>query len=296
MQVSDRNKLPFAYDVAVAYRIYPRVSKVPFIFSNDKFRLATLCLKSFRMSLGKLRAKMYVLLDGCPSEYQAMFREYFKNEDLKFIELENAGNSATFIRQLEILTDQDDAPFVYLAEDDYLYLPDQFSAMLELLKSNPEVDFVSPYDHPDFYSLALADYPVRLHVSVAKHWRVSGTTCMTFLTTRENLARTKHVFATYARRNYDSSIWLSLTKHCVWNPLLLVKFAATRKTQMLKVIVKAWVFCWRQILFGRRWSLWTPVPSIATHVEGDFLAPGVDWLSVATTCLKTEIPLQGTNT
>jgi hypothetical protein len=39
----------------------------------------------------------------------------------------------------------------------------------------------------------------------------------------------------------------------------------------------AWFFRWRQILFGRRYSLWTPSPSIATHMIAGQEAPGVDW-------------------
>ena len=39
----------------------------------------------------------------------------------------------------------------------------------------------------------------------------------------------------------------------------------------------AWYFNWRQILFGQRYSLWIPVPSLATHMVATLLAPYVDW-------------------
>jgi len=64
------------YDVAVAYRIYPRVSKIPAMFPEDKFRLAKLCLRSLRASLGGVRAKMFVLLDGCPREFEGLYAAY----------------------------------------------------------------------------------------------------------------------------------------------------------------------------------------------------------------------------
>ena len=32
-----------------------------------------------------------------------------------------------------------------------------------------------------------------------------------------------------------------------------------------------------QILFGRRYKLWQPIPSIATHMENISLAPIIDW-------------------
>ena len=44
----------YNYDLAVAYRIYPGVSKVPPVFSQDKLKLAEFCLKSFKDSLGDL--------------------------------------------------------------------------------------------------------------------------------------------------------------------------------------------------------------------------------------------------
>jgi hypothetical protein len=34
---------------------------------------------------------------------------------------------------------------------------------------------------------------------------------------------------------------------------------------------------WRQILFGKRYTLWIPVPSLATHMVSGLLAPYVDW-------------------
>jgi hypothetical protein len=46
-----------ARDLAIAYRIYPRVAKpaVALPFSDDKLRLSEICLRSFKESLGGLR-------------------------------------------------------------------------------------------------------------------------------------------------------------------------------------------------------------------------------------------------
>ncbi len=47
-----------SYDLAIAYRIYPKVAKpaqgLP--FSGVKFRLSEICLRSFKESLGNLSA------------------------------------------------------------------------------------------------------------------------------------------------------------------------------------------------------------------------------------------------
>ena len=62
-----------SYDLVVAYRIYPRVSKTPPAFAHNKLALSELCLRSYAEALGDLRAKIYVLLDDCPPEYEALF-------------------------------------------------------------------------------------------------------------------------------------------------------------------------------------------------------------------------------
>src|ERR1700731_1686715 len=61
-----------AYDLVVAYRIYPMFSKLGqgLPFGDDKLRLAEVCLRSFRDSLGSLRVKIWAILDGCPQEYR----------------------------------------------------------------------------------------------------------------------------------------------------------------------------------------------------------------------------------
>jgi hypothetical protein len=49
---------------------------------------------------------------------------------------------------------------------------------------------------------------------------------------------------------------------------------------MFTILAKAWYFSATQILFGRRYELWSPIPSIATHLQNDTIAPGIDWMRV----------------
>src|SRR5258708_14389066 len=189
------------YDVAVAYRIYPRVSKVPAMFPEDKLQLARFCLRSFRASLGTVRAKMFVLLDGCPLEFEGLFTECFDSPDLELIRLNGIGNRQTFSRQLKILLAQDHADAVYFAEDDYFYLPGQFEVMLNFLRDCPDADFVSPYDHPDYYSLPLHSGRQLTRTHGDRCCRTAASTCLTFLTAKETLARTRRVFQPYACSN-----------------------------------------------------------------------------------------------
>jgi hypothetical protein len=82
--------------------------------------------------------------------------------------------------------------------------------------------------------------------------------------------------ANYGRISPDLSKWLALTKKRVFNPFLFVKWAVTNHFWAGSIFY-AWYYCWRQILFGHRYNLWIPRPSIATHMVAGMEAPGVDW-------------------
>jgi GT2 family glycosyltransferase len=270
------------YDLAVAYRIYPKVSmpaqSLP--FGGDKLRQAEICLRSFRNSLGSLRVKVWAILDGCPEEYQALFQRYFAPEDLVLVGIDGIGNRATYAKQIELLLLQRDAEFVYFAEDDYLYLPNQFPLMLKFLRERRRVDFVTPYDHPDCYQLDLHHEPKWVTVFEGNHWRTAASTCLTFLTRRSTLAKYERTLSTYSRGNDDCAMWLSLTKRRVFQPLAMLRFFAKGELYCLKIFVKAWSFCWPQIVFGKAAQLWVPLPGLATHLCAGLFSPGIDWLAL----------------
>jgi hypothetical protein len=269
--------LSVMYDVVIAYRIYPQVSKQPLVFADDKLRLSELCLASLQRALGELRVKVYALLDNCPPEYEALFHKYFAEKDVEVLYFrEDGGNGATFNKQIGLLSAQRDAEFVYFAEDDYLYRPNQFAAMLDFMRSTPSADFVTPYDHSDYYSSELHNHAILVRSVGAYHWQKRNSTCLTFLARASSLQESVDVFESFAQRNFDASLWLSLTKYRVWNPFAIIKYLREDRF-LLKVLAKAWYFNAVQIVFGRRYELWSPVPSIGTHLQYDGIAPGVDW-------------------
>lgn len=261
-------------DLAIAYRIYPGISKTPAIFSEDKLRLSRFCLESFRSALGSLRVKLWVLLDDCPAEYEAIFQELFRGEELELVFFKGRGNFHTFCAQVDILSEQDESKLVYFAEDDYFYLPGAIEEMVDLVLGNSDADFVTPYDHPDYYSHQLHNGRHYIKHSGKRHWRTASTTCMTFLTTKRTLLHTKKQFLTYRKKNNDASIWMSLTKGGtgILSPL---RNASNRP--LLKLWTKAWFFGWHRILLGKQWRLWAPIPSLGTHMERSCLAPSVEW-------------------
>jgi hypothetical protein len=267
-----------SYDLAVAYRICPKIAKcaLSLPFGDNKYQLSRVCLESFKESLGPLRFKLWALLDSCPPEYEELFRKSIDSRDLVILRLDGEGNHATFGRQIDILLQQEDANVIYFAEDDYLYLPNQFPAMLEFLCANSDVHFISPYDHLDCYKLDLHRGPKWLRTDASHHWRTAASTCLTFLTRKETLARNENVFRSYGKGNFDSSLWLSLTKHRVLNAFAMARYSV-HETFYAKILAKAWFYCWKQILFGEKLKLWVPIPGIATHLDSHALSPNVDW-------------------
>ncbi len=264
------------YSVAICYRIYPKVSKVPPIYFDDKYKLSELCLKSLVSSLGNVNYKIWVLLDNCPKEYSELFQKHVPAERLEMISLPGIGNAGTWGKQMEILSDQTFSENIYFAEDDYFYLPDTFYEMLELLETDKDVHFVSPYDHIDYYTLDIHDYSSKIKVTDKRHWRTVSTTCMTFLTQKKYLNQTKGAFKTYLRKNYDNSIWLSLTKKNAFNIALFTKYLFTN-LPFAKIFIKLILFGSFRLLFRKKWNLVTPMPSIATHMDSQFLAPTKNW-------------------
>lgn len=260
------------YDLTVAYRIYPKVSKIPPIFKEDKYKLSEFCINSFKRALGDLRAKIIVLFDNCPVEYECLFKNQFNEEDLEFIHLEGIGNQATFSLQIEKLLDQEYSEIVYFAEDDYFYIPNAFEEMMEFIK-NDDVDFVSPYDHLDYYNYIMHNHKVLIKATDKRHWKTSAATCLTFLTTKKTLLRTRKSFESYTRGNWDSSLWLSMSKEGLKNPFKILNCLIRGHKLYAGIMLMAWSRCWPQILFGKTYKLWTPMPTLGIHLESDYLPP-----------------------
>jgi hypothetical protein len=261
------------FDLAAAYRIYPGISKSPAFFSTDKLKLSRMCLQSFKAALGGMRVKVWALLDGCPPEYETMFREILQDYDLQILPLDKVGNLNSFSLQIDLLTKQTEAEYVYFAEDDYFYRPGALEKMVAFLRGNPDADFVTAYDHPDSYFTASRFERHLVRPFGDSYWRTASSTCLTFLTSRKNLVRTQNIFRTYSRGNMDCPIWLSLTQKIElcnpgvhWNDWFRVK-------TWLKTL--RWGY--RPLLFGRRYRLWAPIPSLATHMESSCMAPLIDW-------------------
>jgi len=98
--------------------------------------------------------------------------------------------------------------------------------------------FITLYDHPDRYFRGDdRRFRDRIDVVAGCHWRTSESTTMTFGTQRWKLESVVHIMQEHACEGRK-----------MWYPILDSKN-----------------------------SLWSPIPSLATHVQDGVLAPCVDW-------------------
>jgi len=141
------------------------------------------------------------------------------------------------------------------------------------MRENPDADFVTPYDHPDSYCTSSHFERHLVKPQADRYWRTASSTCLTFLTSRDNLIRTASLFRTYCAGNMDCSIWLALTQKAGLANLRIHWDGLLR----LKIWINTWRWGFARILGGRPYRLWAPLPALATHMESACLAPLVDW-------------------
>lgn len=264
------------YDLVIAYRIYPKVSKIPPIYPEDKYNLSKLCLGSFKKSLEGLKVKMYVILDNCPEEYKDLFTLNFNDEELTFIPIEIGGNKNTFKKQIDILTNQNDSEIVYFAEDDYFYIKN-IKDIVKTLK-NKEADFISPYEHPDCYSNW---HVINKKIIIINNQRFLTVqhACLTFATRKDILIKNKNKLLIYS--NWFASdfvMWGCLTLGISYFKHLKI-FLKYKNINIdnIKVFGSMLFFSWYNFILNKKYILLMPIDTIATHMESNFLSPCIDW-------------------
>jgi hypothetical protein len=269
---------PDNYDLAVCYRIYPGVSGNPIFGFQEKLPLLRLNLETFKESLGEMKVRLWVLLDNCPAAYSDLLKELFPKTEMTVISLGGEGNGATFRRQVDILREQTDSKLVYFAEDDYLYLPRSLERTVQFMRCNPEADFAAPYGHVDYQKAFIHRFPSREIADDGIRWRQVVSTCLTFMGRKRALEESAAVFKTF-NKNPDLAIWMALTKIRVLNPWSWVRslgdglfFSASHAL--------AWRYAWKHIVFGKKQTLWSPSPSLITHLDCNGLGSGVDWAGI----------------
>ena len=268
------------YFLVIALRVCPVLAKTAWGFS-DKLELVRASCRSMRRALDLVeeRWKLKIILDGCPPSYRNMISSEFSDSSgvIQFIDTMSIGNQATYSMQIDILLKEYEAEIVYFAEDDYIYAPEAFVAMLDWMR-HKEVDFVTPLDHPDAYVVKAQGLASSIRISRFHHWREVDSTCLTFMTKAETLRRFERTFRYFARYGEEGSQWLSFTQRAPYSIRIIARavwlFLSRTNCHFGEI---APLCTWRRhlwaLLFRRRCSLWCPIPSLAVHCSKDSIPP-----------------------
>jgi hypothetical protein len=216
------------------------------------------CLLSFVRAVEAARGEIDVvfLVDGEVPEREGRVMEQYGR-----IEHPAAhGNSRSHRWAVRLATSPAAPELVYLSEDDYLYLPASLSRLIAAAETIPEAHYFTLYDHPDRYHVPATrrEPRARVFLSEGHHWRSTPSTCMTFGARRATLRadRWAHWVGTVRGFPRDDMIW--------------------RATQGVPPF---------RLKFPKR-LLISPVPSLATHMEVDHLAPGLEWKAAADDAIR----------
>ncbi len=278
------------HTLTIAHRICPAFSKTA-IGYKSKYNLVRDSLVSIAASLKEWggETRFVAILDGCPKEYDELLHSVIaplSNVSLEIMPTPSIGNFKTFEKQLEV-AHNDEAEYIYISEDDYIYAENAFSAMIDFVKRD-DVDFVTPIDHPDRYNNPSAykmdgSENISLKVSSFCHWRTAKTSCCTFLTTPKIFRETEKLLYKYVTSQGDGVMWLGITKYGLYNPLDLIwrmiVFILRLNTSYDVVLpLCTWKHIHYRLLTTRRYSLWQPIPSLAAHMARNSLPLNVSTL------------------
>ncbi len=193
--------------------------------------------------------RVVFLHDGAPDEA----RGGVMREAGELRELPGLGNSGSYREALAAAVGDDlpDEDLVYLSEDDYLYLPDAFAALVEAAREIAEASYFTLYDHIDRYRRTddADGGRSRLFLAGQHHWRTVESTCMSY-------------GARVGALRGDAWIHRRYTKDEIPDDRTIWRFAQGLGR-----------YLWKR----PRRILVSPVPTLATHLEIEYLAPGVDW-------------------
>lgn len=192
--------------------------------------------------------RFIITFDKARGPFEAHFlSKKIKNEELILFDAGNEAQAFIFTLDLlmsSILADRikpDD--YIMIVEDDYMFKPNWAKFIIEGINLVGDQGFVAPYDHNDKYDYNI--YPnlnAQLYAGNLCHWRTTPSTTNTY-------AGKAKVFQKFYELHKQFSQGVSVSRDHE-------KFIETWKN-------------------GGK--LISPIPSIASHIETNYLAPCYNW-------------------
>ncbi|MDR1901248.1 MAG: hypothetical protein LBQ88_03060 [Treponema sp.] len=258
----------------MALYIYYRISdkgnvkeKLPGV---DKY----FCLANALTEFGK--EYFYIIADNCSGE-TINYITSCGGGDLFPFEETSLGNSASFLYMVrKIIQKHGPDDYVYLLEDDYIHRPGSRGVLFEGLEIG---EYVTLYDHPDKYLCESEQgnpfndkklQKTRIYVTQNAHWRETNSTTMTLACKVKTLQEDLPVWEKYCggKTPDDFHAFMEISQNGLRDTLSF--FRRRRKKEFL-ILAK-------NILTHKRpKKILSVLPSFATHIETEWLAPVVKW-------------------
>ncbi|MDR1090884.1 MAG: hypothetical protein LBL79_07385 [Prevotella sp.] len=167
---------------------------------------------------------------------------------VQYVRRVSVGNGAgTFRLAYEHALTNKSSDCIYFLENDYLHRNNSREGLLEAFRLN-EADYITLYDHPDKYGYNTGNPFVsggeksKVFLTQSTHWKVTGSTTMTFAAKVKTLRKDKAVFRKWTSKPHPYDFQL-----------------------------------FHELKAFRKRILISPIPSYSTHGETKFLAPLIDW-------------------
>lgn len=226
--------------------LYYRICDVGYPKEKPAYITKENCLRNAVVSFPLDKVCWHVIADNVCEETYQMICKYIPEE---CIERVSVGHGAgTFRLALYQALELNDNSLIYFLEDDYLHLPESLRCLTEAAETNNE-DYITLYDHPDKYiseRVSLKGAKRELYLIGTRHWRTTTSTTMTFAAFVDVLRRDRDVFMRWTE-----------TKH-PYDYQIFVELGLLNKARLI-----------------------SPIPSLSTHGETEFLAPGIEWGKIA---------------
>ena len=257
-------------DLHVIYRISDKSFDKPKLPNAGKWD----CLANAVQEFGA--ENFHVIADNCKADTL----DFLRGTGLT-LEVTANGNAGT-CRHIfnEVINRYAPEDKLYLLEDDYLHLPGSRTALLEGLEI---ADYVTLYDHPDMYHpdgkgmnpFVHDDMPkCSIFVTASTHWRTTVSTTMTFAAKCQTLLEDRDVWNAVFSGNVPNDFYafVYLTVQDDLNEAR--RFAQTDRREAARLLVENY------LSERRKRRLISPLPSLSTHTEVNFLAPLIDWSKI----------------
>lgn len=185
-------------------------SKPSPIYQDDPFMLHRVCLESFVAAFSGIAPKMVFICDYCDTSYTKMIEDVVPFEiDIQHTAL---GINGTCLLQYKLFQDSNE-DIVLFQEYDYFWKPNTGS---EIIKALEELDFITPYDHPDKYATETSP---AVKVVNNRHWKNTISTTATFATVRPVFEKHQE---TLEKHGYiDHARWVEIAQDGgkLWSPI-----------------------------------------------------------------------------